>query len=91
MVNYLSFILIGLVGLSKAIQDIIQFHFDLSIFSLFKNQNYFNPNLSWKNKYNISKNKIISYLFQTVFVFITDFWHLIGFFRTLFIVLAIVF
>lgn len=38
---------------------------------------WMNPNKSFVNKYNISKNKIITYLFSTVLSFTTDFWHLL--------------
>jgi len=61
-------------GTSKAVMDTLQYHFDRSIFK----GDWFNPNLSWNNKYTWSSNKFISWLIQNPFVFLTDGWHFFG-------------
>jgi hypothetical protein len=67
-------LLVILSGISKAIMDTIQFHFEKSHFK----GEWFNPSISWNNKYTWSSNKIISWLIQNTLVFITDAWHFFG-------------
>jgi hypothetical protein len=69
-------ILFLLAGCFEGIMDHLQFHFD-------KNNYFWNPSLSWKNKW---KNGDKSqgerfFLSSTVFVFTTDGWHLMKWFR----------
>ena len=67
-------------GISKAIQDTLMFHFETSVFKN-TNPNFWDPNKSWQNKYLISNNKFISWLFQNPLVSLTDGWHLFGLIR----------
>jgi len=43
--------LIVIAAISNAVMDVLQFKFSNSIFSKFKNQNWWNPKLSWANKW----------------------------------------
>lgn len=86
-------ILLLISAIAKSIQDTLQFHYDTSIFKLSKNQNWWNPNLSWQNKWNWFKNyKILTWLLANPLVSITDAWHLFGFIRdfSLFICIPII-
>jgi hypothetical protein len=82
-------ILIAIAAISKAIQDKIQFHFDRSIF---KNLGVFwNPSESWKRKYK-NNDPIQGPAFlgsTTIFVSLTDAWHLFGLVRNFSLVLSI--
>jgi hypothetical protein len=82
-------ILIAIAAISKAIQDKIQFHFDRSIF---KNLGTFwNPSESWKRKYkNNDPTQGPAFLGSTtIFVSLTDAWHLFGLVRNFSLVLSI--
>lgn len=89
----MNYIIIGLLiiiaAVSKAIQDKIQFHFDKSIF---KNLGTFwNPIESWKRKYkdnDFTKGPTF-WGSTTIFVSLTDAWHLFGLIRNFSLVLAI--
>jgi hypothetical protein len=77
----------------EAVMDKLNFHFDKSIFVDKKNQLFWNPELSWKNKW---KEDLKTEKFRgssTIFVFTTDAWHLFKFFRntSLFIGLPLLF
>ena len=80
---YLLFITIILAGIAEAIMDTILFHF---YESPFKNRNHFfwNPNLSWRNKYKdgIADNGAKFFLSTTLLVSFTDGWHLMKLIRT---------
>lgn len=102
----ISIIIIGIAGYSKAVMDTVQFHFNKSVFKNKDkyNQKFWNPKLSWKNKYKPDL-KTPKFLFSTtLLVFWTDAWHryqfynitlsfisllLIGFFSVSFINLII--
>lgn len=94
---YLSIVatLVILTQVSKAVQDKLQFHYYTSIFKKFKNDNWWNPAFSWKNKYidgNETKGRRkISILGIKVDypVFLTDGWHFFGFLRFLFTCAAV--
>jgi hypothetical protein len=81
---------LSLVGLFEGIMDKLQFHYNKSIFKNFKNKQFWNPKISWKNKWkNGDKDKGEKFLFSsTLFVFTTDAWHLAKFFRNLCIVVS---
>lgn len=69
-------------AISKAIQDKLQFHFDKSVFSKSKLQQWWNPTLSWKNKHEwFPKSKFLTWIISNPLVSITDAWHLFGFLR----------
>lgn len=85
--------LVLISGASEGIMDTVQFHFDRSRFSKFKNQSFWDPRISWKNKWK-GGNPSLGEKFKfssTFFVGITDAWHLFKTIRnlTLFISLPI--
>tara|TARA_Y100000361_G_scaffold145150_1_gene153997 strand:- start:10 stop:384 length:375 start_codon:yes stop_codon:yes gene_type:complete len=86
------FIFFFLAAFSEAVMDTLQFHYYRSIFSSL-NPIFWNPKLSWKNKYTLG-NPGLGPKFvgsTTIFVFTTDGWHLFKFFRNLFLFLGIFF
>ena len=73
-------IILGVIAiLANNTMDEIRFHWSRFFGKIVKpNSNlelWMNPNKSFVNKYNISKNKILAFLFSTVLSFVTDFWH----------------
>jgi len=66
-------ILLILSSISKAVLDTLSFHFNGSIFTRF-NRDWWDPAVSWENKY---KSKLCCA--KTMFVFLTDAWHLFQF------------
>lgn len=71
----ISLILVVVAGIFKAVMDTLQFHYFTSVF-LPKNPLFWNPSLSWMNKWK-SDLKTEKFLFSsTVLVFLTDAWHL---------------
>lgn len=86
MINFLRkyFIFIGLfvliaAGVSKGVMDKLQFHYDKSVFSEMENQQFWNPEISWKNKYqNYDEGDTSPAFFgsTTFYVGVTDAWHL---------------
>jgi hypothetical protein len=73
-----SLILLSLAAICNAIMDTLQFHFETSVFSKL-NKNYWNPNISWRNKYINGDTKLgrikILWIFDKP-VMLTDAWHL---------------
>lgn len=70
-----------LYGFFEGLMDKINFHYDSSRFSNYQNQSFFNPTISWKNKY---KEDLKTPKFKgstTWLVFTTDAWHLFKWFR----------
>lgn len=90
---WLNYLLVGLLifisGLSKAIQDKIQFHFYESKFR--KLGNFWNPEESWKRKYKDNDPKKGEWFLgsSTIFVSFTDAWHLFGLIRNFSLILAL--
>ena len=81
---YIAFILFIIAGMCEAVMDTLQFHCDNSIFKRKKNQLFWNPLFSWKNKYKDGdplKGERF-FLSKTFFVGFTDAWHLFKLFRT---------
>jgi hypothetical protein len=90
---YVGFLLFILSGMFEAVMDKLQFHYDLSIFKNFKNQLFWDPKISWKNKYEDGdpmKGERF-FLSKSLFVGVTDAWHLFKLFRTLTIFAGIYF
>jgi len=79
MFNLFIIILFIFSAISKAIIDKLQYHFYESVFNSEKfNPLFWNPEISWKNKYK-NGNVLDGPKFfgsTTIFVFITDAWHL---------------
>ena len=78
---YIGLFLIILSGISEAIMDTLQFHYDNSIFKRFKNQRFWYPGFSWMNKWKDGdpKNGERFLGSSTIFVSLTDAWHLFKF------------
>lgn len=90
---YIGFFLFLLAGMFEAVMDKLQFHYYLSIFKNFKNQLFWNPNISWRNKYkdgNPTEGEKF-FLSKTLLVGFTDAWHLFKLLRTLSIFVGIYF
>ena len=85
----ISLILIFLSGIFCACMDKLRFHYSKSIFSKWPSQDWVNPSVSWTNKW-LPKSKIGDLLMSTVFVFVTDFWHLCKFIMITLLLLAVV-
>jgi hypothetical protein len=79
MIIIISAILVIVAGIAKAFMDTLQFHYYEMRWKL--NPQYWNPEISWQNKYNWGKGKgkVIEWLLQNPLVFITDGWHLMQF------------
>ena len=84
-------VIIGLIltifaGLSEAVMDTLQFHFYKSPFVKY-NPQFWNPQLSWRNKYK-KGDPALGPKFPgstTIFVSLTDGWHLFKLLRNLFL------
>ncbi len=80
-------------SISEAIMDNLQFHYHKSIFKFNPikfNQLFWDPSTSWQNKYkenSMSEPKFCGS--TTIFVFITDAWHLFKFFRNTFLFIGL--
>jgi len=83
-------------GICDAVIDTLQFHFSTSIFSG-KNDKYWNPRVSWTNKYidNDQRKGLKYYYSNSVFqinvpIILSDAFHLFKFLREFFNVAAII-
>lgn len=79
--------LIIIASIAKSIQDKIQFHYHKSVFK--KLNNFWNPEYSWKNKYkegNPDKGPKFPGS-TTIFIALTDAWHLFGLIRNFSLIL----
>ena len=89
----ISLILIFIAGICNGICDTLASkpQFDASVFSTFKNQQWWNWSISWTNKHRFAGptiwNKILDTCFTTFLVFTTDAWH---FFKSTFVLLFII-
>jgi hypothetical protein len=75
----ITIVLIFLAGICNAMMDVLEFRYDTSIFSFWNNQLWVNPTYSWVNKWKWDGDRKIGERFlgsSTVFVFLTDLWHL---------------
>jgi hypothetical protein len=91
LLTILGLLFVAAASVSEAIMDKIQFHYDISIFSQYKyKQTFWNPNLSWVNKWKDSSAKEEKFLgSSSIFVFTTDAWHLFKFFRNTFLFIGL--
>ncbi|MBI2050382.1 MAG: hypothetical protein HYT31_01075 [Parcubacteria group bacterium] len=81
MPKTLIFILLFIftAGMAKGVSDTLQFHYGRSVFASLPNQEWWNPEVSWKNKYrDYDKGDTReAYLFsRSLLVWRTDAWHL---------------
>ena len=76
-----TIILVILIIICNATQDEIRFHWGRLFGHWFptgsKAEKWFNPAISWKNKY--YNSKWLTFLFSTILVWTSDFWHLLKF------------
>ena len=93
----LSILFIVLASIFDAARDKLDHHYKLSIFSRNKSAKwakYWNPKISWRNKYKwlVGNKKVPKFFGSTTFlVWTTDAWHLFQFIELKFILLAVVF
>ena len=71
----ITIILVIISAISNACMDVVWNNFNSSIFFNINNK-WFDPHMSWLNKWNWWPTKLGKFLLSTIFVFITDFWHL---------------
>ena len=88
---YLAIFFFVLAGLFEAVMDVVQFHYHKSIFKKLKNNLFWDASESWKNKYKDGDpNKGPKFfLSNTLFVGLTDAWHLFKTLRTLSVMLGV--
>lgn len=69
--------LIVIAGISKAVMDVLQFRFSRSIFNKFKNYTWWNPAISWRNKWKNGDHLQGERFWGSSrwFVRFTDAWH----------------
>ena len=93
MMEYIGFLFFILAGLSEGIMDTLQFHYSSSIFYDCKNKSFWNPEISWQNKYKDGDpTEGPKFPFSTnLLVGFTDGWHLFKLLRTFFIFAGIFF
>lgn len=77
----LAVLFISVSAIGKAGMDILQFKYHDFKFKDKLNPNFWNPSISWKNKYkNLDVSQGEKFLGSTtIFVFLTDGWHLCQF------------
>lgn len=71
-----------LIVLCNATMDEIRVHWERMFGKLVKKDtfcyNWMNPDVSWANKY-FSTNPLVRFIFSTILVWTTDFWHFLKF------------
>jgi hypothetical protein len=81
---------IALSGVAESIMDVLQFHYSQSYFSKLPNQQFWNPVVSWKNKYRdgdpLKGPRFLGS--TTMLVAFTDAWHLFKLLRNTLAVLS---
>ena len=90
---YIAFFLFIIAGICEAVMDKIQFHYERSVFRSYKNQLFWDPKLSWRNKYKNADPLLGEkfFLSKRLLVGLTDAWHMFKLFRTFFIFTGIYF
>ena len=75
--------LLAVYALADAIQDVITWHYDSSIFKDSKHRQYLDPQVSWRNKYRRGIPEYGPKFFgsTTFLVWVTDLWHLCKFIK----------
>lgn len=80
--TWLTILLSVIACVSNAIMDEIQFRWSRVFGRWFKPgsklEKWFNPSVSWKNKY-IFKSRVLNFLVESALVCVTDFWHFLKF------------
>ncbi|WP_020527913.1 hypothetical protein [Flexithrix dorotheae] len=92
--NLLTVVMVFLAGMSNGVMDTLQFHYGKSIFnnSVKFEQEFWNPDISWKNKYqDFPKDKSPRFPGSiTIFVWLTDGWHFFQAAMLIFFLLSII-
>ena len=88
----MSLIFIILAAFFNAVMDVLSTRYYISIFSISKNRQFWDWNMSWRNKWQWGdKRNGEKFLFSsTILSFLTDGWHLAKALMLLFMSLAIV-
>ena len=81
--------LILISAAANGLYDRIQFHWNLTPTWIAERPNFWNPKISWKNKYKKDLETPNFFLSTTLLVFLTDGIHLLEFIRVNSIVIAI--
>jgi len=89
---YLGFIIFITAGILEGMMDVIQFHYPTSKFSTLSNPQFYNPELSWRNKYKNNDPSMGEKFLgsTTIFVGLTDAWHLFKTIRTFMLFFGII-
>lgn len=86
----LSVLCVAAAAVCEAVMDTLQFHYTHSVFYHFQNKRFWNPEESWRNKYR-NADPLAGPRFPgstTLFVGLTDAWHMFKLLRNAFAVLA---
>jgi hypothetical protein len=70
----IAILLFVLAGILNACMDVLDYRYLTSIFLYWPFQKWIDPSLSWGNKWRF-ESKILDFLFSTILVWLTDFWH----------------
>lgn len=91
----ITLIFVAISGASEAVMDKVQFHYDKSIFAYNPVRYYklfWDPRLSWENKWTDSSGRHEKFPgSSTIFVFLTDAWHLFKFIKNTSIFISLFF
>jgi hypothetical protein len=87
----LGIIAFALAGLFEAVMDTLQFHYSYSIFYSKRNRLFWDPSISWRNKYKDGDSTEGPKFpgSTTIFVGLTDAWHLFKLLRNLAIFIGV--
>lgn len=88
ILHYTGAMLVALAGVFESICDTLVFRYSNSMFKFLKNQNYWNPQQSWVNKYKPDLKTPKFPFSTTILVFLTDGWHFMKFIRNKFLFLG---
>lgn len=77
MMFWIVLILLVIAGISNAVMDVLRFRYNKSIFLNFRNQNWWNPTISWRNKWKDGDPEKGEKFWGSSrwFVRFTDAWH----------------
>lgn len=89
----ISIVLMIFAGICNSVMDVLKTRYNTSLFAKWKHQNWLKPSLSWRNKWKDGDSKKGEKFpgSSTVFVWITDFWHLAKMLMLVSIAFSIVF
>lgn len=93
MTILIGILFFAIAGICEAIMDTLQFHYSYSVFYSLRNRLFWDPSISWKNKYK-NGDPLAGSKFPgstTIFVGLTDAWHFFKLLRNLAIFIGILF